>query len=413
MPRAIASRIHIRRWLPTALLVALLAATPAPCAAQAGISALLAQSWTNWIEATAAHDDNTAPVGEFELDQQLLDTRLRLFYSLAAGTYTTPGDWRYLTNNAGAVGRVDVSANTRLFLAGSAWWRANGEAWESANYRGLSANANLEHQSKPGLTLRTGYYFDWRRFPDFEAMDQAEHRGFGSLLANLRSRTTLIGEATVGAKSYGGGLVTTAVESPAAGTPAGSGRGRGPGMGPAIRPSLEHAVTLEGPAIHAGQVTLFGRLAQSLADRTALQVQASWRTTFGDIPPAVITTPELFFDDGVYDDPYASEAVTARAAVKHVLGNGAKIEAGATRLDRRYTGTAALDANGAPLPGLPLREDNVWRADASVWWPLLPYRTGAIDLGIRATYSLTRSDSNDAFYDYRSHTLGLGFAVTY
>jgi len=413
MPRISPVSIRSGRFLCPALLVACLVAAPAPSTAQPGLSVLIAQTWTNWNEAAVAHDDNTAPVGELELEHQWLDSRLRVFYTLAAGTYTTPGDWRYMTNNGGAVGRVDLSPNTRLFLGGSAWWRANGDAWESANYRGLSGNANLEHQLRPGATLRTGYVFDWRRFPDFEAMDQAEHRGFASLLVNLASRTTLVGEATAGTKSYGGGLITTTIVSPASGSGAGSGRGRGPGMVLTVRPVTEHTITLEGETIRAGQLTIFGRLAQSLADRTALQVQASWRTTFGDNPPAVITTPELFFDDGVYDDPYASNAATIRASFKHVLGNGATLEGGGTRFDKRYTGTPALDASGTPLPGLPLREDDVWRADASLWWPLLADHTGPMELGLRATYAFTRSDSNDAFYQYRSHTLGLGLAISY
>jgi len=55
------------------------------------------------------------------------------------------------------------------------------------------------------------------------------------------------------------------------------------------------------------------RAAQSLGERTGLSLQYTWRTVFGSVPPVVVSTPALFFEDGVYDDPYASDASAARA----------------------------------------------------------------------------------------------------
>ena len=53
----------------------------------------------------------------------------------------------------------------------------------------------------------------------------------------------------------------------------------------------------------AGLVSVLGRVAQSLADRTGVSLQYLQRTSFGALPTVVVTTPALFFDDGVYDDP--------------------------------------------------------------------------------------------------------------
>jgi hypothetical protein len=67
--------------------------------------------------------------------------------------------------------------------------------------------------------------------------------------------------------------------------------------------------------------TVYGRVAQSLATRTSLSVDVMHRATFGDVPPAVITTPVELFEDGLYDDPFASDATDARLTFKHIFAN--------------------------------------------------------------------------------------------
>ena len=71
---------------------------------------------------------------------------------------------------------------------------------------------------------------------------------------------------------------------------------------------------------HAQQLTLLGRVAQSLGERTGLSLQATWRGTGGSVPPAVVTTPAGFFDDGVYDDPFASDLVGRRRCGSSTCG---------------------------------------------------------------------------------------------
>ena len=67
----------------------------------------------------------------------------------------------------------------------------------------------------------------------------------------------------------------------------------------------------------ARQLTVFGRVAQSLADRVAVSFEASRRNAGGVVAPAVVETPEMLIDDGVYDDPYASDATIWRTGLKY------------------------------------------------------------------------------------------------
>jgi len=131
------------------------------------------------------------------------------------------------------------------------------------------------------------------------------------------------------------------------------------------------------------------------------------------VPPAVVTTPAGFFDDGVYDDPFASDLAAADLRLKHVRPGGTVLEATARRFVQSYTAALALGADGVPLPGEPLREDRVWRAAASVDLPLLPSRTGAFDVRLQLFYAYTHSASNDAFYDYRDHAAGVALSFGY
>jgi hypothetical protein len=163
----------------------------------------------------------------------------------------------------------------------------------------------------------------------------------------------------------------------------------------------------------AHQVTIFGRVAQSLADRTSVSFQASRRVTGGGLPPTLVATPELFFDDGVYDDPFASNATEWRAAAKHIAGSGAVFEAGGGRVLKDYTGTPALDLDGLVLDGAPLRSDRVWRGDARLTWPLLTSHTGPIELGLTTGYLFTKHESNTSFYNYTSHRVSLGLTIAY
>jgi hypothetical protein len=163
----------------------------------------------------------------------------------------------------------------------------------------------------------------------------------------------------------------------------------------------------------AGMVTWMARVAQSLADRTGASIQFSQRATFGRVAPLVVTTPALFFDDGVYDDPFASDARGLTAALKHVFAGGMTLEGSASRMRKDYNSVLALGSDGAASPGLALRSDNVWRAGAGWTIPVFPSRTGPIGVDLEIGYFYTQHRSNDAFYNYRSHALGLGVTVSY
>ena len=397
-----------------ALAVASTVALPRSSPAQFSIEASVVPAFESLSPEGSAKESRGTIDGGLDAEALFASERGRFSYVLDAGTYATPGDWSYLQHDAGFTWRLGDTAGPHAFLGLSGTLRRNGDAWAAADYDALAAKANLVWGPRPGLTVRAGVRADARQFDQLPPLDQVEGSGFVSALVNLPSRTTLIGEIFLGGKSYAGETVfvppAEAVTDPA--THAGSGRGRGTGsMGPDARPAGGTAVTAGDDG--AGQFTWLVRAAQSLGPRTGLSLQYTRRSVFGSVPPVVVTTPALFFEDGVYDDPYASHASAVRAALKRVFAEGAEASIEGYWLDKGYVATVALDEAGEPQADGALRADTVWRAAASASVPVLGHHTGAVSLALELGWEYTRHRSNDAFYRYDAHAVRVGFSATY
>jgi hypothetical protein len=161
----------------------------------------------------------------------------------------------------------------------------------------------------------------------------------------------------------------------------------------------------------AGQITWLGRLAQSLSDRMGVSAQYSQRRTFGRVPPGVVETPPMFFEDGVYDDPYASDLGALSTSLKYVFARGDVVEGWSAWMNKDYRATLALGSDGWPVSGEPLRSDRLTRAGAGWTLPIRPGKTGPADIDLIVGYVYTHARSNDAFYTYASHMVGLSVAV--
>jgi hypothetical protein len=403
-----------RSLAATALAVASTLALPRSSPAQFGIEATVIPAFESLSPESSAKESRGTIDGGLDAEALFASERGRVSYTLDAGTYATPGDWSFLQHDAGLTWRLGETTGLHAFLGVSGTLRRNGDSWAAAGYDAVGAKANFVWGPRTGLTLRAGVRADARRFGELPALDQVEGSGFVSALVNLHSRTTLIGEVFLGGKSYAGETVLVpaaeSVTDPA--THVGSGRGKGTGgMGPDVRPAGGTAVTAGED--DAGQLTWLVRAAQSLGQRTGLSLQYTRRSVFGSVPPVVVTTPALFFEDGVYDDPYASDASAVRTVLKHVFAGGAEAAIEGYWLDKAYAATVALDETGEPRPDGALRADTVWQAAATASVPVLGGRTGALSLALELGWQYTRHRSNDAFYRYDAHVVRVGLSAAY
>ncbi|MBM3908174.1 MAG: hypothetical protein FJ363_08885, partial [Gemmatimonadetes bacterium] len=291
----------------------------------------------------------------------------------------------------------------------------HGEAWSSAAYTAAGAGVNLELAPHPTATWRFGYRADARRFPALGALSQLEHRGFASVIANFATRTTLILEGGLGAKSYNGVVADGGYDTVTVMTAAGS-RGRGFGAGSTMGGASTATVIIPSTSSQrgaAGLATGMIRIAQSLSDRTGVHVEASVRRAFGAVPPLLVFTPAGFLEDGIYDDPFASEASFLATGVKHVFASSATLALDGWWASKAFTSSVALDGAGEALDGAPLRRDRIGIGRITWTQPLLPSRTGAAALSLETSLRLLRHHSNDVIYDYSARVFTIGLTVRY
>jgi hypothetical protein len=411
------------------LIAVVLLVSGSPASAQPSLAVDFSRALDSVAFTGAESEGRAVMASAVDAEYQALDERLRFWYALDMSTYNLPGEWGSFLHAGGATWNRPLGSGSRrtLYVGGAMTTRQNGLSWETADFYGMSAFVNAEIEPTDALALRTGYQVDRRSFPEFEALDQTQHQIFGSALVSFPSRTTLLGEVYVGRKTYDG---TAAMAMPvhAAGTPistsggwsasggatAGAGAGTGRGRPGFTGPPTLGTVTIEGePGTTAAAVTLYGRIAQGLTDRTGLAADLAVRNTFGELPPAVVTTPVNFFDDGVYDDPFASDATTASGTLTHVWPSLTKLRGSASWSERRYTSTPAYGTDGLPLADGTLRHDDVWRASIQLELPILASRTGPWTVAVIGAYDYTHHRSTDVFYRYTSHAVGLGVSVLY
>jgi hypothetical protein len=391
------------------------AALAAPAMAQPSVTASVSPGLTSFNGESGASGTVNGS-GQFEY--LFKDERVRLVYELETGDFSTPGNWRFVSHSAGGSYRFafDEKAKTSLYVGGDGYLRRNGDAWGAADFNGAGAFANLE--LRPGrATVRSGYRLDVRRFPDSPAMNQTQHSGFGSVLVSFESRTTLIGEISVGSKHYEAVSSRTEVlavhtDTETGAVTSGGMRGRGSASRAMANITLTPVVVPGSPGSSAQQVTVFARVAQSLAARTGLSVEVSRRRVSGEISPALVATPAMFIDDGVYDDLFASDATRGGVTLKSIVPKGIELTGSIFWNDKRYGATYAFDDDGVAVPDL-LRRDRVTTAQGFVTWPLFPSRTGTVALDLITGYDYTKHTSTSALYRYTAHTIRIGLGVTY
>ncbi len=397
-----------------AITVVVMLAFAANAAAQTSGSASIGGTISSFRDVSADAGRRQDMDGGASFEHLFDDERGRIYYDFDGGTYASPGDWSYHLHSVGLRYRFGAGEPTakRLFLTASAAIRRNGDAWSAADYSAFGGGLNAEFHPRTNVTLRTGYRADYRSFSDLAALTQLEHRGFASVLASFETRTTVIAEVQVGGKSYDGEIRLDPTATTTSST--GLNYGQTHGMGPTLRRTNTVVQSqTQDQSGSAGLVSGLFRVAQSLSDRTGIHAQASVRTTFGSVPPALITTPAGFFDDGIYDDPFASDATSAQAGLTTAFKSGAELRGTVSWADRRYSSTPAVDADGNNLAGSPLRRDRVWRGNLAWSMPILAAHAGKAEVTVDVSYRFIRSRSNDAFYSYTSHGIGVGLSVGY
>jgi hypothetical protein len=347
-------RAHVD--LPIVMFVGLALAAPAPCIAQISWSISADHAWDNAGTDTSS---GTAQVNGASVSLERLSPRFRLFTDADLGDYAMPGSWAYLLDESGASLHFQPgNGSMHVYTGGRASVRVNGDAWGNRGFRGVGGFANAEWSPREEVSVRGGIRVDQRWFPDAAEFEHAEvpsSRAGGSACPHARPHR----EPRARVKRYA--------------SPAGA---------------------------HAVRVDWLARVAQSLTERTGAFVQVNGRNAGGDQPSYLLETPILFFDDGVYDDPFAHDLSGISAGVTHLLPGGAQLSGTVGSRTRDFANVMALDADGNDLPWL--RQDEIAQAGIHLRLPLHA-TAGGVSTSATLGYEWTRSTSTDPRYTYGAH----------
>lgn len=318
--------------------------------------------------------------------------RGRVFYEMTMDSFGSPDRLRTWLHNAGVTGTFG-SERRALDVGGSFFWRANEGTWSDAGFRGVNLLASARVKPLPTVTLGASYALYIRSFPDQSALDQTEHYGALRTLVNLPSRTTLVSVLSVGRKGYDGREpVVVYADVPTAGTLT-SGQHMGRGWRQSVwQPA---SVELTGTSGTRREWSWAARIAQSLDDRTGVWLEREERRTSGDLPPAIVWTPPLFYDDGVYDDPYVIDARTWRVGARHVFEAAAEVSVWGSESERSYAG---LD-----------RRDTLRRAGTEAVFPLAAGARTQVSAVVG--YDYFRNASSEVLESYRAHQGSVGLRL--
>ena len=339
--------------------------------------------------------------GSGSFGQRFAEGQGRVFYDVSLDQYGTVAPFGTHLHNAGGVYTFELG-EWRVSPGAAGFWRVNSGAWTDTGFRGFNLQSTVERTLGSGTV--TGAYNVFRRgFPAMAALSHLEHYGYVRSATSFQTRTTIVGSIGAGWKRYDGEAVEAVdlVPAPLAARESRGGGARAAALEPAVADG-----SIRQPAVRTLWVWS-ARIAQSLDDRTGVWVEREERRPGGDPPPTVVWTPPLFYDDGVYDDPYVVEAFTWRGGGRHVFARGDEVAVWIDSSERRF---APVDLSGTSDAVLH-RADRRFRTgiDAEV----VVRSTRAADILLVAGYTYYRNQSSDADETYRSHIGSAGFSVRF
>lgn len=375
------------RWL---IALAVLACTPSSSGAQTSGEATFEVPLQWFSAATEPTTTRQNAAGGFTIEHVIGDERGRVFYDMSMDAFGGSSGVRTWLHNGGATVAFG-NGRRALEIGGSLFWRANEGDWADAGFSGVNATATGYFQPRDDVSLTGAYGLYVRNFADQPALDQLEHFFSLRFLVNLPSRTTLVASSSLGRKAYDGREVTFA-EIPDV-DPAHGGRRIGRGL--FVVPTMLSAEA--GGPVARTRWSWVARIAQSLAARTGAWIEYEWRTTSGQMPPAIVWTPPLFYDDGVYDDPYVFDLAAWRGGVTHVSGRELELR-------------GWLDYGKRDFAGLS-RSDRLLRTGIDGILPVVRRAAAAMDL--TASYQFVHDDSTEVLESYRAHVVAAGVRIRF
>lgn len=282
-----------------------------------------------------------------------------------------------------------------FYLGADGTLRLNGSEYSYYDYNQIYAYSNF-HLDFDGLFLRSGYNFRYRSYSNLPDLTNYRHYLFLQVNKSFATRTTIILEADLGYKSFGGLDIFTTENS---------GWGRGRGRWSETYSESSSSGAYEAPGL--GQAVLLARVSQSLHEKVGLYVQ--YRRQFSLTSETGFVNADSYYqDEEIFDDPFSYESETYSSQFTWMLPWSMKLQVGGALVSKNYISeqafTSAEDTVG--LGGIRLDNRNSYYIDFSKTFYL--DKNWIKSLHFNINFSYIRNESNSYWYDYKNAVLGGG-----
>jgi len=265
-----------------------------------------------------------------------------------------------------------------LWNAGASYGiRSDREEYAFYDHRSFSAQTTVRTQWSAEILTRAGYTFRTMDFSALPAFNYTEHSFFTQASLFLPTRTTVIGELSVGLKLY----ATANTDSTAAH------QGRGRGSSATSAPSVTQAT---------GMI----RVGQGISDNTGLSFTGAYQINLQKDVRVLGSDYGLISDDEIFDDHYGYEGPQASVMLTQILPWETNLRLTGSWQRRMYATQAAYDQQGVLVAAD--RLDTRMALNVQLLIPIQP-----LGCSIGIAYDHIRNTSNDAFFTYTNNAITL------
>jgi hypothetical protein len=357
---------------------------------------------TKSIDITSYYDDNLfrspQPVTDF-----LTDFSVGLNYTPEKSdmNYYYGGSWliyqdntlrNFSTHNLG----FDYSTlfgkeNSHNFYMGADFTlRINSEEYNYYDYNQLLAYSNVRYDLD-GIFIKAGYNFRYRSYSNLPDLTNTRHFIFVQANKSFDTRTTVIVEADLGSKSFGGQELFS-----------GSVGSRGMGR---MSSSHTSSSAIQTPSLN--QAVILTRVTQSLHDKVGIYAQYRKQISLTN-ETSFINADGYFQDEELFDDPFSYESEGYSSQLTWVMPWSMKLKIGGALLSKNYISEQAFTSADDTLGLGGIRLDDRTNYYVKFTKTINLKRDWVKSLRFNLDYSYIRNESNSYWYDYENALIGGG-----
>lgn len=332
------------------------------------------------------------------LDVNYSQKNLNLYLDVSANFFAENSDFNSLKIEPGVEFLKYLKGRNYLYLNIGYSVLNYRELFTDFNYRGPTVEAGVKYYIKPSLLLKTGYYYQYRDYPNYSSFDFHNHAYFIELNQFFSTQTTIRLESGFNFRFYPHVAISDSsgtMNETGTSFPGGNGWGGGKNNNPDPGNQNSGYNTIKVPNIY-GQL----KVAQGIGTRIGLTGEIEMRKNFQGLEEAdsLIENSYIIYP---YNDDYLWDGSRYSIAVNFIPFYEIAFQVRASYLDKNYPGIFVMDTEGVVI------EPNIERADQLVQFQLnISKKFKKFDLYINALHRDNRS--NDDFFLYKMWTVSAG-----